>query len=277
MRLAIIAIALVIVAGVGFRWADKSARGAFLERAARVKTAAGRYDDAPVTEEDLRDVPEPLARHIRFSGALGKTRISAVHLFHSGQFRPSATRPWMAIRGEYFITTKKPSFMWYGKIQMVPGVSVVAVDSYAEGSGRMTVKAMSVFPIVDDHSPQVSQSAFGRCVAELTMAPTFFLDRSRVRCTQTGPDQVRCTVTDGQFSADADLFINHDGSLDRVVVMRYFDRGGGTATLERFTGKASRPRMFGGRMLASTFDGLWNLPEGDLHYVSFDVDRVEWE
>jgi hypothetical protein len=84
-------------------------------------------------------------------------------------------------------------------------------------------------------------------------------------------------VTDGEHSTDADFFINPDGSLDRVVVMRYFDRGGGKATLERFTGKGSHSKSFSGRMLASKFDGTWNLPEGDLHYVSFKVDSVEFE
>jgi hypothetical protein len=218
-----------------------------------------------------------MARYLRFSGALGKKQISAVHLLHSGQFKPGADKSWASIRGEYFITTKKPSFLWYGRIRMAPGLIVVAVDSYAEGRGRMLVKVLSLFPIVDDSSDQVSQSACGRCVAELTMAPTFFLNASHVRCMQTGPDQVRCVVTDGEFSTDADLFIHPDGSLDRIVVSRYFDRGGGKATLERFTGQGSLPRSFDGRMLPSKFDGIWNLPEGDLHYVSFEVDNVQFE
>jgi hypothetical protein len=276
MPLVIIAFALVAAVAVGVKLAERAAYKDFRERAARVKATAGVYDAAPVTETDLRDVPEALARYMRLSGAVGQKPISAVHLLHSGRFKPGADKPWMPIRGEYFITTKKPSFTWYGKIG-IAGVHVVAVDSYADGRGRMLVKALSVFPIVDDQSEQVAQSAFGRCVAELTMAPTFFLDRSRVRCTQTGPDQVRCTVTDGTFSTDADLFVNRDGSLDRVVVMRYFDRGGGRATLERFTGKGSLTKNFGGRVLPSKFDGIWNLADGDLHYVSFDVDRVEWE
>jgi hypothetical protein len=30
-------------------------------------------------------------------------------------------------------------------------------------------------------------------------------------------------------------------------------------------------------MLSSQLDGFWNLPEGDLHYVSFVIDSVEYE
>ncbi len=269
--------ALMAAAATGLAWADKTFRSAFRQRAASLRAEADSASDAPVTEAELQEIPEPMARYIRFSGAVGKKRISALHLRHSGRFKTAADKPWMPIRGEYFITATKPSFAWYGRLRVAPGVHVAAVDSYGDGHGRMLVKAMSLFRIADDQSDQVSRSAFGRCVAELTMAPTFFLDRQYVRCTQTGRDQVRCTVTDAGFSTDAELFINDDGSLDRVVVMRYFDRGRGRTTLEQFTGKSSRPRMFHGRMLASTMDGTWNLPEGDLHYVSFEIDHVEFE
>jgi len=269
--------ALMAAAATGLAWADKTFRRAFRQRAAGLRAEAGSPNDAPVTDAELQDIPEPMARYIRFSGAVGKKRIGALHLRHSGRFKPAADKPWMPIRGEYFITATKPSFAWYGRLRVAPGVHVAAVDSYGDGHGRMLVKAMSLFRVADDESDQVSRSAFGRCVAELTMAPTFFLDRRYVQCTQTGRDQVRCTVTDAGFSTDAELFINQDGSLDRVVVMRYFDRGRGMATLERFTGKSSHPRMFHERMLASKIDGIWNLPEGDLHYVSFDIDRVEFQ
>ena len=161
-----------------------------------------------------------------------------------------------------------------GRFKPGPGISVVAADSYAKGRGRMLIKAMALLTSVDDTSAQVSQSAFGRCVAELTMTPTFFLDREYVRCTQTANNQVHCSIADGACSTEADLVINEDGSLDRIVVMRYFDRGGGGATLERFTGKLSQPKSYAGLALGSKMDGFWNLPEGDLHYVSFDVDSV---
>jgi hypothetical protein len=269
--------ALTAGAVAGLVWADKAFRSAYLQRAMRLKAEAGVQSDAAVTEADLEDLPEPMARYIRFSGAIGKPRIKVVHLLHGGRFKTAANAPWMPIRGEYFITAIKPSFAWYGRLRVAPGVHVAAVDSYGDGHGRMLVKAMSLFRIADDQSDRVSRSAFGRCVAELTMAPTFFLNRDYVRCTQTGRDQVRCTVTDAGFSTDAELFINEDGSLNRVVVMRYFDRGGGTATLERFTGENSRPQVFGGRALASKMDGTWNLPEGDLHYVSFQIEHADFE
>jgi hypothetical protein len=31
------------------------------------------------------------------------------------------------------------------------------------------------------------------------------------------------------------------------------------------------------RLRARRMDGIWNLPEGDLHAVSLDIDRVDFE
>ena len=227
--------ALTAGAVTGLAWADKAFRGAYLQGAMRLRAEAGFQGDAPVLEADLEDLPEPMARYIRFSGAVGKPRINAVHLLHAGRFKTSANAPWMPIRGEYFITAIKPAFAWYGRLRVAPGVHVAAVDSYADGHGRMLVKAMSLFRIADDQSDLVSRSAFGRCVAELTMAPTFFLNRQHVRCTQTGHDQVRCTVADAGFSTDAELFINQDGSLNRVVVMRSEERRVGKECRSRWS------------------------------------------
>jgi hypothetical protein len=257
--------------------AEHALHDRFLHGAEEARKLAGRHDRAAVTEEDLRAVPEPVARLVRASGALGKERISAVWLVHGGRFRPKADGPWMPIHGEYLVTTRRPSFHWYGKATMAPGVSIAALDSYLDGHGRMLVKAMSAIPIVDARSREIDVSAFGRCVVELSLAPTALLDRSLVRCAAAGPDSATCTVADDHFSTEAELSVHPDGALDRIAVKRYYDRGDGRSTLERFTVKGSAPRSFGGRVLPSRFDGSWNLSEGDLHYVSFDVESARFE
>ena len=58
----------------------------------------------------LAAMPAPLARYLRYSGAVGQKRISSLRLQHAGTFKPGANKAWMPIEGEYYITTKKPSF-----------------------------------------------------------------------------------------------------------------------------------------------------------------------
>jgi len=44
----------------------------------------------------------------------------------------------------------------------------------------MVIKVLSLFKVADDSSKETGFSAFGRCVAEMTMVPTFFLDYEKV-------------------------------------------------------------------------------------------------
>jgi hypothetical protein len=98
-----------------------------------------------------------------------------------------------------------------------------------------------------------------------------------VQCEALGPNHARCEVRDHGFSAVADIHVHDDGSLDRIEVQRAFDRGEGRFTMERFTGKSSQPASCKGSRLATHYDGVWNLPEGDLQDVAFDVVQAWFE
>lgn len=237
----------------------------------------GKAPQDTITEHGIQPLPEPFARYFRYSGVIGRARISAAHIQHSGTFKAGIGKPWTPIRGEYFLTTSPPSFVWYGRIRILPGLAVAAIDSYANGRGRMWIRLLSLFTIADVQSSETTQSAFARCIAELTMAPTFFLDPNHIVCRQTGPNSFRCSATNVGLSADVDFLVNDNGALERITTLRYFDRGTAPATLERFTVVFSKPSSYAGVTLASHIDAFWNLPDGDFHSASFDLDAVTFE
>jgi hypothetical protein len=256
--------------------AEYSFHSSFVQHAMVAREEAGEHPKQPISENDLRHLPEPVKRYMRFSGIVGMSPISSMRLMHSGTFRPGVDKPFYPIKGEYFLTTRIPSFSWYGKISMFPGVTAAAFDSYSNGHGRMLVKMMSCVTIVDAQSKETALSAFGRCIAEMTMVPSFFLDSTHVRWLKSDSISAECVVDDSGLSTTARLFIRADGALDRIVVERYFDRGDGKATPEKFSGIGSGSRTHNGLRLPAVFDGYWNLKEGDVHYVHFVVDSVQF-
>jgi|GEM_PF-3143745 len=248
----------------------------FRKQANHIIIEAGRQDSNLITEEDLATLPIPIARYIRFSGLVGSKKISTMRIVHSGSFKPGANKKFMPVKGEYSLTTKKPSFSWFGKVAMVPGLTFSAFDSYFNGHGRMTVKLLSTFKIVDVDSKEIGLSAFGRCVAEMTLVPSFFLDNEKVKWLSSDSTKAECQITDLDLITNAQLYFNKNGSLDKIVVDRYFDRDNGKTTLEKFTAKGQDIKDFRGLKLGSVVDGYWNLKEGDLHYVHFIIEKVEF-
>jgi hypothetical protein len=249
----------------------------FTNRAAEIKAEAGKFEPGTITEEDLKHLPEPVAKYLRFVGLVGKEKINYAHVTHAGEFRPAADKQFVPIEGEYFLTIKRPSFSWFGKIKMMPLINVSAFDSYFNGEGRMIVKMLSIVKVADAASEETSRSALGRCFAEMTMAPSFFLDDERIVWTNSDASTAECIFTDKNMSTNAKLFFNKDNSLDKIVVNRYYDDPGGKPTLEKFTGKCSGYKNFGGFNLAAVYDGYWNLKSGDLHYVHFVVNEITYE
>ncbi len=277
MKIFAILLLVIFVLLFSFFIVDRLFHSGFVNRAMHLRNEAGRLDSRPVCGDDLEHVPAVVAKYLRYSGVVGKKRISAMRLTHSGTFKPGADKAFMPVKGEYYITTRQPSFCWYGKISFFPGVTAAAFDSYAGGQGRMLVKLMSVFSIVNDSSDNVTRSAFGRCIAELTMTPSFFLDAGRIAWTSSDSVSAECTITDAGMSANAKLFFKGDGSLERITVDRYFDRGNGHSTLEKFTGIGAGVFERNGYKIAAVYDGYWNLKEGDLHYVHFIVKEAAFE
>ena len=275
----IIIVLAILTAGIGvfFYGAQKLFYNYFTAGSLKIKAQAGLLDSQIVTEKDLKGLPEPVVRYMKFTGVVGKKKISFVRLKHSGTFKTGPDKPFMPIKGEYYVTTKKPSFSWYGILTMAPGLTAAAYDSYFDGRGRMLVKVMSIFNIADAQGEKTAKSAFGRCVAEMSMAPTLFLNRDFIKWEKVGKNSAEFIMNDGKYSAEAKITVNDDGSPSSFTVMRYYGEDDKTATLEKFTGKASEYREYSGYVLPSKFDGYWNLKSGDLHYVSFDVDSVEIE
>lgn len=249
----------------------------FKKTAQQVRNKAKHNGEEYITENDLKHLPLPVAAYIRASGLTGRKRISFVHIRHSGSFRPGAGKNFSPIKGEYFLTTDEPSFCWYGRVSLFPGVTISAIDTYYRGTGRMIVKLLSIFRIADESSKETGLSAFGRCIAEMTLAPSFFLDKERITWKGFDMNRAACTIADAGLTTDAQLYFNSDGTLNSIEVGRYFDRKNGQFSHEKFTGKGYIIKDYKGLKLPTVIEGYWNLKEGDLHYVHFVIDDVEFE
>jgi hypothetical protein len=193
MKKAMITIAILAAAAVVyFVAAEKRFYDSFVAQALKIKKASGSRAGVIITEKDLKGLPAPVKRYMIYSGVVGKKPLSFVHLIHGGTFKPDEKAPWMPIKGEYFITSKKPSFAWYGKVNAFPGLWIAAADSCFEGKGRMNIMLMSAFAIADAQGGEIDASAFGRLVAEMTMCPTVFLDKNIVKWEPVNSFQCSC-------------------------------------------------------------------------------------
>ena len=102
-----------------------------------------------ITEEDLEDLPEPVQRHLRYAGVVGRKRVNSVRLRQEGRFRQGEDDTWMGFEAEQYYTTEQPGFIWKTDMSILPLVSVVVRDKYYDGEGNMLIKLPPFIKIAD--------------------------------------------------------------------------------------------------------------------------------
>lgn len=275
-RLALVgaSVALAIAAVVyGSAWAFHQQA---VSRAEELKRLSGEQDPSSITERDLERLPEEVRRYLRFAGAVGKRRISAVRYRGTGSFRSSPSGPWQAVYREQFFTTRRPSVCGYARKKVRFLTHVAYFDSYIEGRARMIAKGLSIFPLRDASDDDAARAMFLKLITGTPVYPTVLLDGALVRWQGSDGTSVAAVFSDGGLEWPAAFFFGDDGSIARVELTRP-RAPGGHAPLERWTGTYGEYGEFGGFRLPTRFESAWNLEERDVTFATFTADAIELE
>jgi uncharacterized protein DUF6544 len=81
-----------------------------------------------IIEEDLKLLPEPVQRYLRYTQVIGTSRIGTIKLQQKGYIRQAPNQPWKPFEAEQYFVTKPPSFVWIANMKALPLLSVKARD-----------------------------------------------------------------------------------------------------------------------------------------------------
>jgi hypothetical protein len=219
-------------------------------------------------------LPPPVRRYLA-KVLPSDTSIQTVRLQHGGTFRPSFDGPWLPIRGEQYFTADRPGFIWWGRVQLVPGLWIDARDRSVDGAGHMFVSAESTFTIADSAGPALDQGALLRLLGEMVWFPSAFLDDRYLRWTAIDEHQARATLEVNACRVSGVFEFGADDLPVRYSAERYRDLGGGRSALTPFAGRMSDFRRVDGVLVPFRMVALWVVDGRPCEYVRFDVERLE--
>lgn len=251
-------------------------RGSRAEYLRRAATESGRpRRDGVLTENDLDALPEPVARYIRRSGAVGQRRVSNFHARIHGRIRSAADAGWMPFTGEQLNTYgPEPSRLFFIVARM-KGLPVEVFHSFVGADATMRGKALSIVTVVDQHGPELARTETVTILNDAcVMAPGALADpaftwesiddrAARVVFTRLGETVAATLYFDG---ADQLIdFVSDDRRRDRI--------------LQRWSTPLGRYRRFGDRWLMSYGEGRWHAPapEGEFAYVEIELDEITYD
>ena len=192
------------------RWDVETAKLVSLIDAARVRDAPGRY-----AAYDLDGLPALVQRYFRAALKDGAPIVAAAVVEHSGIFNMSETgERWTPFASRQRVVTRRPGFVWDGRIAMLPGLAAHVHDAYVNGEGILHASIAGLFPVADLRGAKdVAQGELMRFFAEAAWYPTALLPSQGVRWEAIDDRSARASLTDGTLSLTMLFRSGEDGLL----------------------------------------------------------------
>lgn len=270
------AMALALSAGISAEVLGYRAFGRLVQHDVRALFAHASAGGARiVSEKMLQDLPDPVRRYFRHSGVVGKPIVRSVFLRQKGRMRLGSLQQWMGLDAEQWYCVNPPGFVWSGTVRLGPVPVGRARDMYLDGKGHMTVRAASLFPVVDATGEEMDRGSMMRYLSEMVWFPSALLG-DNISFEAVDDRSARVTLTDHGQTAAATMFFDEEGRLTDFVAKRYRIVGE-RSDLETWSTPITSYGALEGLQLPISGKALWKLAEGDLEYIDVTITDLRFD
>ena len=276
----VVNVVLVLAAGYGF--ASLGSTSFHAQWRDQVAAALADIDPAPavVTQEDLADLPAPLAAYVRHSGAVGKPAVVSFYADFHGRIRSGPDQAWMPFTGKQVNTYGPRPQRAFIMDATRSGLPVTVLHLFADASATMRAKVLSAFTVVDASGPEMDRGETVTAFNDLVvLAPGAIVD-APVRWTAVDARHVRGDFTNGDQTVSAELTFGAEHDLVDFVSQ---DRLRASADGKSFTPQPWSTPLTGhhvtdGHRVFTVGEGVWHppQPEGPFTYLEFHLDAITY-
>lgn len=245
------------------------------ERLARSRLGPSERPPA-IDEDDLRPLPDPVARFLRAAGVVGAPRVTNFRATIHGRIRSGPDTPWMDFTGEQFNAYGDVPVRLFRISASMRGLPAEVFHSFVGADATMRVRALSMFPIIDARGPEMSRSETVTILNDMCVfAPATLVDAD-VAWEPIDDRTARAIFTRLGVTVSAELrFDDHDRLVDFVSDDRFRSSAdGSTFTPERWSTPLTWSRTPDGRLRCTYGAGRWHPPDGGFAYLEIWIDDV---
>ena len=227
-----------------------------------------------VKEADLDNLPESVASWLRFSQVVGKDKIKTVRLKQIGLMKTKPEQSGMETTAEQYFNTQDPAFIWKTRVNMMPGLYFAGEDKYYDGKGKMLIKVLSLFPVVDATGSEMDQGTLTRYLGEIVWFPTAALSEY-IKWEAIDKNTAKATMNYKGTEASAVFNFTDSGKVKSFQCKRYYSGQDGYS-LENYYAPVWDYKEFAGIKIPTKAKAIWRLDSGDFEYYDMEITDVEY-
>lgn len=261
--------------GIGqWRWSAKTKELLGRLESARVPAAPENFDP-----RELDGLPPPVARHLRQALPDGAGIVRAVDVVHRGTFNMSPSgEQWRPFTSRQRVVTRRPGFVWDGRVSMVPGVAVHVHDAYVDGEGILEPAILGLFTLANLRDrDEVARGELMRFFAEAAWYPTALLPSQGVRWEPIDERSARATLADGKLTLSMTFFFSDDGLIEAIRADRRGRTVDGKIVPTPWEGRFSNYQRRDGLLVPLDGEVAWLTPQGRLPYWRGTIVAIAYQ
>lgn len=228
-----------------------------------------------LTEADLQQLPEPVKRYIRLSGAVGKPKVKCFKTEFNGRIRKNEQSPWMPFRSEQYNFMEASTRMFFMKATM-KHLPVSGFHSFKNGIAVMDIRLLSLFRVQYQSGKEMNIAETVTFFNDMCcLAPATLIDR-KIKWLESDNEKAQAIFENNGIAISAALYFNTRGELVNFISDdRYAYSGSGMIKL-RWSTPLKDYKAFGDYTVAGSAETIYHYPEGDLCYGTFQTTGVEY-
>ncbi|QNB47844.1 hypothetical protein BR63_17210 [Thermanaerosceptrum fracticalcis] len=229
-----------------------------------------------ITEDDIRHLPQPVHKYLRYVGVIGKEKIESVRVVCDGEFRPAPQKNWAKVETEQYNFFTEPTRIYYIGLKM-SGVPVVGLHSYKDAKATMLIKLAGLFTVADGKGPIMNSAETVTVFNDMCiLAPATLIDK-RIEWEELDSLTVKATFKNKDNKISALLYFNEKGELINFISDdRYYSPTGDTYRKARWSTPVGDYKVINGLRLPTYGEAIWQFPEGDYCYAKLRIKDVEY-
>ncbi|MCX6134853.1 MAG: hypothetical protein NTU47_13655 [Ignavibacteriales bacterium] len=244
---------------------------------AEVLTRVGvRHETSLLTEMDMRHVPAPVQKYLRYAGAVGKPKVFNFRAVNHGSMRRTLESSWTDVSVRQHNFYDDPARLFYIESTLF-GIAFDGLHAYIGNSATMQIKVASAIQVVDARGEKMNQGETVTMFNDMCiLAPAALIDTT-IQWEEIDSLTVKAFFTNQGYTIAAMLSFNEAGALVNFISNDRFLSGDGKTYLSYpWSTPVRNYKDFDGRKVASYGEAIWHTPGGEFSYAKFDLVDIEY-
>ncbi len=272
MRIALI-IMVIIVLLLSIRYYFGTQR-AYKTNKVKGQSKISCVSDDLITEDDLSELPELIAKYLRYVGVVGKKQVDRFELFVDGQMRLDQNKDWAQVHVEQTTFLVEATRLFY-IVMSYKGLQINGIHHYENGKASMVIKILDLIKVVDERGPLMDKAETVTHFNDLCLFAPSALIGADILWEEIDELSIKGTFTNEGISVSAVLYFAEDGRLINFISNdRYAVSGDGEAVNIPWSTPVESFSDYHGYNLVSKGEAIWHYPEGDFSYIRLNVKDV---